>query len=153
VMTMTDEEKSEASATDDRAREIVERTTGQAPGDLTRLHGAVRSFDRGADGLAAWETMLNPPADASPDEAVLAMGAVRIARGSRVRLQPQRRADSMDMFLAGRTAIVAGVYRDLEDRAHIAVTLDDDPGADLRRAYGRFFYFASDEVVPVEVEG
>jgi hypothetical protein len=69
-----------------------------------------------------------------------------------VRLTPRKRSDSLDLFLAGRTATVAMVHRDLEDRVHLAVTLDDDPGADLKRAYGRFFYFSPDEVCPIEAE-
>jgi hypothetical protein len=56
------------------------------------------------------------------------------------------------MFLAGRVATIAAVHRDLENRAYVAVTLDDDPGADLRQAHGRFFYFSPDEVRPIEAE-
>ena len=33
---------------------------------------------------------------------------------------------------------------------HLGVTIDDDPGADLRRATGRFFYFAADEIAAME---
>jgi hypothetical protein len=138
VMTMTDAEKREAAATDDRARQIVDRAAGHSPDDVARLHGAIRS----------WETFLNPPDDAAPEDAVLQLGSVRVARGCRVRLRPQRRADSIDMFLVDRVATIAAVYRDLEGRAYVAVTLDDDPAADLRLAYGRFFYFGADEIVP-----
>jgi hypothetical protein len=50
------------------------------------------------------------------------------------------------MFLGGRIATVMGVYRTLEDQPYVAVTVDDDPAADLRRATGRFFYFSADEI-------
>ncbi|WP_198533200.1 hypothetical protein, partial [Streptomyces sp. AcH 505] len=42
VMTMTDEEKAEARATDPRAREIIDRCDGMSPADLQRLHGLLR---------------------------------------------------------------------------------------------------------------
>jgi hypothetical protein len=152
IMTLTDAEKLEAAGTDPRARKIVDRATRLGPDQLAKLHGAVRSFgDLRAD-LAGWETILNPPGDLPPEDAVLDIGTIRVTRGSRVRLAPNRRADSMDMFLAGRMATIAGIHRDLEDRAYVAVTIDDDPGADLRRSYGRFFYFSSSEVVPVIAE-
>src|SRR5262249_52542287 len=75
---------------------------------------------------------------------------VRVAQGSRVRLRPSRRADSMDLFLAGRAARVQGVYRDLEDAAYVAVSLEDDPAGDLHDRHGRFLYFYPEEVEPLE---
>jgi hypothetical protein len=142
VMTMTDQEKREAAGTDELARQIVARAGDQPTAALATLHGAIRSF----------EEMLNPSDAPSPNQAVIEIGTTTVGCGSRVRLTPKKRADSMDMFLAGRIATVAAVHRDLEDQIHIAVTLDDDPGADLRRAYGRFFYFSPEEVVPIAPE-
>ena len=43
-----------------------------------------------------------------------------------------RRADAFDMFLAGREATVAAVFHDVDSGRHLAVTIDDDPGADLK---------------------
>jgi hypothetical protein len=56
------------------------------------------------------------------------------------------------MFLAGRTALVEAVLLDVDGGRHLAITLVDDPGADLHRAYGRFRYFAPDEVEPLPEE-
>ena len=53
------------------------------------------------------------------------------------------------MFLDGRTARVEAVLLDVDGARHVAVTVDDDPGADLHQWYGRFHYFAPDEVVPL----
>ena len=53
------------------------------------------------------------------------------------------------MFLEGRTARVEAVLLDVDDDRHVAVMLDDDPGADLHQWYGRYHYFAPDEVVPL----
>jgi hypothetical protein len=74
-------------------------------------------------------------------------GAVR--EGSRVRLAPGRGGDAQDIFLDGRTAVVERVLVDVDGTTHLAVTVDDDPGADLRRSQGRFFYFRTDEVEPL----
>jgi hypothetical protein len=38
------------------------------------------------------------------------------------------------------------VLFDVDDGTHLAVTVDDDPGADLQRAEGRFLYFRPEEV-------
>src|SRR5581483_10497129 len=130
VLTLTDAERREAAATDPRARAILDRAARAAahPMEELGLLGAVRRF---------------------ADSAVM-IGAVRIGPGDRVRLAPRRGADAADMFLAGRVATVAEVRWDLEDRVYLAVTLDDDPGADLQRAIGRYWYFAPDDVVPVD---
>ena len=79
----------------------------------------------------------DPGSDASVDpetDAVL-IGEVEVRRGTRVILRPGvRRADAYDLFLAGRTATVAAVLHDVDGRQHLAVTVDDDPGADSSRA-------------------
>jgi hypothetical protein len=155
IMTLTDEEKRQARGTDPRARRIVERADSIPDEILERLHGAVRSLrpiaPEIAPEIADWETFLNPPGETPPEEAALTLGDVRIARGSRVRLRPSRRADSMDFFLAGRDARVEGVYRDVDDECYVAVTLaDDDPTGDLHARTGRFFYFYPDEIEPLE---
>jgi hypothetical protein len=121
IMTLTDEEKRQARGTDERAAQIIERSDSMAPDVLERLHGTIRERQNAAS-------------------------EGRLEVGSSVVLRPTRRADAMDMFLAGRTATVRSVEHDFDGRVHVAVTIDDDPGADLHDSYGRFFYFAPDEV-------
>ncbi len=171
VMTLTEEEKREAMGTDERARQIIERSDAIPPELFERLHGAVRSLgpvDRSSglpfeasppgplsltgegEGLADWESFLNPPGAVPPEEASLEIGEARVAKGSRVRLRPSRRADSMDLFLAGRAARVEGIYKDVEDAVYVAVSLEDDPASDLHSWHGRFYYFYPEEVEPLE---
>ena len=65
-------------------------------------------------------------------------------------MQPGRRpADAQDMFCRGRTAVVEAVFSDVDGKNYLAVTLLDDPGADLQRSQKRFRYFYPDEVEPV----
>ncbi len=160
VMTLTEDEKREARGTDERSRQIIERSDASSPELFERLHGAVRSLSAPDSArtvetlaeLAEWETFLNPPGVVSPEEAEIEVGGVRLSRGSRVTLRPTRRADSMDLFLAGRVATVEGVYRDVEDVAWVAVSLEGDPASDLHSSHGRFFYFYPDEVEPLDAD-
>src|SRR4029450_11853578 len=85
----------------------------------------------------------------SPETDGVVVAGITVAKGSRVRLRPgQRRADAQDMFLAGRLATVEAVFLDVDGDRHLAVTLDEDPAADLQRWHGRFLYFSPDEVEP-----
>jgi hydrogenase maturation protease len=172
VMTLTDDEKREARGTDERSRQIIERSDAIPAELFERMHGAIRSLTPAAvpeavpapelaDAartretlleLSEWESFLNPPGVVPPEEAAIEVGGVRVARGSRVRLRPTRRADSMDLFLAGRVAEVQGVYRDVEDVAWVAVSLEGDPASDLHSSHGRFFYFYPDEIEPLGAE-
>jgi hypothetical protein len=132
TMTLTDEEKREARATDPRAAAIVDRVDTMPPELLERLHGAVRSL--------------------RPVEPSVTVAGVRVAAGSRVRLRPNLRGtDAQDMFLAGKTATVRVVLSDVDGGEYLAVTLDDDPGADLQHTHGRYRYFSPDEIEPLEV--
>jgi hypothetical protein len=71
-------------------------------------------------------------------------------RGKRVRLKPGARlSDAQDMFLTGKIATVQGVMQDVEGRDCLAVTLEDDPSAELNIWHGRYHYFYSDEVEPL----
>ncbi|HYV44310.1 MAG TPA: hypothetical protein VFA20_05580 [Myxococcaceae bacterium] len=74
-------------------------------------------------------------------------GAIRGPKpGDQVHLRPTGRADIMDLALAGKRATVVAVEVDFEDRTHVVVTVDDDPGKDLP---GHRFYFGVHEVEPL----
>ena len=111
---------------------------------LTRRRRPMRAprwWDPGAD------DSLSPGSDA------VVVDGVRVARGSRVRLHPRTGGtDAHDMFLQGRTARVEAVLLDVDDERHVAVVLDDDPGADLHEWYGRYHYFAPAELTPLDTE-
>lgn len=118
IMTMTEDEKREMASVDPRAAAILERTEGLSDEQLLGLHGRF--------------------SDAKPP----------FKRGDKVRLKPRAGGDLFDMFLVGQTAVVEGVEIDFENRVHLAVVLDNDPGKDLGmdRMPGHRFFFAVDEV-------
>jgi hypothetical protein len=152
TMTLTDEEKREARATDGRAAAIIDRADAMPPEMLEKLHGALRSFDAPAPAPSSAAPWWDPGADSSvsPETDSIEVNRVAVRKGSRVRLCPgARRADAQDMFLEGRIGMVQGIYLDIDDRNYIAVTLEDDPGADLYQAQGRYLYFSPDEVEPL----
>lgn len=152
VLTLTDEEKSEARATDGRAAAIIDRCERLSPEEWERLHGGAwkpGALDRGlGDGASVpwWD----PEADALADPwtgSVVVRG-VEVRKGSPVRLRPSHRADAQDLFLDGLDATVAGVFSDVDGNEHVAVTIDDDPAGAELSAQGRHLFFHPDEVEP-----
>jgi hypothetical protein len=152
VRTLTEDETREARATDRRAAEIVDRANAASADTIGRLHGAIRQSTAAADDATRreWETFLNPPGEASPGEVALDVDSGRLTRGTRVRLRPAHRADSMDLCLAGRIAIVDGVHTTLEGQSYISVTLEDDPLAQAGPRFRRTLFFHPDEIVPLD---
>jgi hypothetical protein len=183
VMTMTEEEKAEARATDPRAREIIDRCDAMAPETLQQLHGVLRNphaeealgltqsspsvpaqdmpaqdmpaqdmpaQDMPAQAVPWWD----PAADEAvqPERDVVVIDGISVAKGSLVRIHPQRRADAQDLFLAGQVARVTAVLSDVDGGVHVALVLVDDPAADLHEWYGRYLYFGPDELEPLPAE-
>lgn len=89
----------------------------------------------------------------SPVEHVEIAG-VEVRTGSRVRLQPRKGGDILDIALVGQTATIEAIEQDYEGKVHVCVVLDDDPGRDmgLLRQPGHRFFFDIDEVEPMPHE-
>jgi hypothetical protein len=174
VMTMTDAEKAEARSTDPRAREIIDRCDAMTEADLGALHGILRdphaapagggvpvgpglpdlrdleppTFDTGE--VPWWDPMAD--AAVAPDSDGVVIDGIRVAKGSIVRVHPSRRADAQDLFFADQVARVTAVLSDVDGDVHVAVVLVDDPAVDLHDWYGRYFYFAPDELEPLAAD-
>jgi hypothetical protein len=71
------------------------------------------------------------------------------ARGDTLVLRPGTDRDPYDRMLDGRRATVERIYIDYDDRVHLAVTVDDDPGQQLMRETGRYLFFFANEVEPL----
>jgi hypothetical protein len=92
-------------------------------------------------------------AESAPIESVTVFG-VAVKPGDRVRLWPRKSADIMDITLKGKVAIVEAIERDYEDRLHLAVVIEDDPGRDLGmlRQPGHRFFFSPQEIEPLSLD-
>ena len=160
IMTMTDQEKAQARATDPLAARIIDRCDTMSPEALLNLHGVLRDPhaqvpDPGLvpaipDGVDWWDPMADNAVDPGVD-AVLVNG-IRVSAGTRVRLRPTRRADAQDLFYRDRVARVTSVHETVDGETHVGVVIEDDPAADLHEWYGRYLYFAPDEVEPLETQ-
>ena len=169
VMTMTDEENAQARATDPLAAQLIDRCDAMSPEAMQQLHGILRNPHAGdgtgfgeldeqmrsaglipevPDGVDWWD----PLADTivRPDIDAVLVNGIRVAAGSRVRLRPSRRADAQDIFFAGKTARVTSVHEDVDGEQYVGVIVEDDPDFEMPDSYGRYLYFAPDEVEPLE---
>lgn len=153
TLTLTDEEKAEARATDPRAAGIVDAVDAMPPEILERLHGAIRSLrpvgadspaERPPERLPWWDPGRDDSVD--PDTDSVLVGTTPVAKGSRVVLRPGRGGDIQDRFLDGRSATVHAVLHDVDGGVHVAVSVDGDPAAELQIAHGRYRYFRPDEL-------
>ncbi|MFI6768444.1 hypothetical protein [Streptomyces sp. NPDC050355] len=165
---LTDQEKREARGTDPRAADVIALADTMPPEVLERLHGAVRALREVTDaGPAApadpaapdvpgtrpdtpwWDPAGDRGVD--PEHDRVTVDGRSVGAGSRVLLKPGlRRTDAQDLFLQGRSARVEAVLHDVDGGVHLAVTVEDDPGADIQREQGRFLYFQPDEIAPLE---
>jgi len=118
ILTLSDAEKEEMRRSGDRERRLLERAESLTSEQLLKLHGTMRDVRAG----------LKP--------------------GDRVRLRPKPGGDVFDIVLGGRIAIVESVWQDFENRTHVAVVIEDDPGKDLglMQQPGHRFFFSSEEL-------
>lgn len=157
TLALTDQEKRAARATDPRIAELMDRLEGMPAELFDRLHGAIRYLGGMPQSPPEPEATATPWWDPGSDTSVspetdqVIVNGVPVSRGSKVVMRPgSKRADAQDLFLVGRTATVEAVLFDVDENVHVAVTPDDDPAADLQRSHGRFLYFATDEIEPIE---
>jgi len=87
---------------------------------------------------------------AAPPESVRVFG-IELRVGDRVRINPKKKADILDIALAGKIALIEAIEQDFQDHVQLAVVLDDDPGREfgMMRQPGHRFFFSPDEVEPV----
>jgi hypothetical protein len=94
------------------------------------------------------------PWEASPPIERIQVAGVEYRVGDRVQIWPLGDADIFDMALKGKTARISAIEQDYEDRVHLAVTVDEDPGQDLglEGKPGHRFFFRPEELEPLEPE-
>jgi hypothetical protein len=116
------------------------------------LHGAIRDFSM-LDSEEARSHLFEGLEQPAPQS--VAVDGTEIRKGSRVRLHPRPAGDIMDIALAGKIAIIEAIEQDYEERIHLAVTIEDDPGRALGQTgqIGHRFFFSPEEVEPVRGNG
>ena len=122
ILSLSVAEKQELREAGGPGLQILDRLEGLSPQAFAKLHAAVRQSQ----------------SDFKPE----------FRAGARVRLHPRKRADIFDIVLDGKVAIVETVELDFEDKIHLSVTLEDDPGRDLgiKKYMGHRFFFEPEEV-------
>ena len=146
ILALTDEEKSEMRQGDERARRMLERVEAN-PEHLANLHGAIRSIDKieprdppQYSGIAEraqiserndWDAAVQDwspfEQEGEPGLESVNVRGVELRCGDRVRLCPNKKADIIDMALAGQTALIESIEQDYEQQVHLAVILEDYP--------------------------
>jgi hypothetical protein len=134
VHALTDAERDAAISQDPAVREMLERAMAVTPEEIVSLHGGMKPVSG---------------ADDNPGEERATVDGVTFERGAKLVLRPGTDRDFYDRMLDGRRATLERIYVDYEDRVHLAVTVDDDPGQDLMRDTGRYLFFSPSEVQTV----
>ena len=153
VQALSDAERAEIEAADPGVRAVVERAAAATPAQLAALHGRVtlRDPEPERDRLT-----LAPPSEprglADPSAGVQSAEAdgVTVRRGSHVRLRPGPDADLHARLLDGREATIERIFVDDDDRVHLGVTIDGDPGQELMRETNRLLFFFVPEVEVID---
>jgi hypothetical protein len=152
VHALSDQEREDIGAQDPAVREMIARAAASTPEDLLALHGRlqwVEPHDRAGGRPAEQNTPPAPPPgvfDDTPGEERTVVDGVTFERGGKVVLRPGAFRDFFDGMLQGKLATIERIYVDYDDRVHLAVTVDDDPGRELLRETGRYLFFFPHEV-------
>ncbi len=68
---------------------------------------------------------------AAPPESVRVFG-IELRVGDRVRINPKKKADILDMALAGKIAVIEAIEQDFEDHVQLAFGAGRRPGPGVR---------------------
>ena len=135
--TLTDEERAAAVAQDRVVGDMLERALAVGPDEIMALHSGLT------------EIIPEPAANLEVrGEQSATIDGVTFARGDTLVLRPGTDRDPYDRMLDGHRATIERIYVDYDDRVHLAVTVDDDPGQQLMRETGRYLFFFANEVEP-----
>jgi hypothetical protein len=140
VQTLTDAERASAAAQDRVVGEMLERALALGPEEIMGLHSGLTEVEP--------EVLRTRGASEVRGEQRAVLDGVRYERGDTVVLRPGTERDPFDRMLDGRRATIERIYVDYDDRVHIGVTVDDDPGQELMRETGRYLFFFAGEVEP-----
>jgi hypothetical protein len=147
VKTLSDDERAEIERQDPAVREMVQRAASATPEDIVALHGRVELRDP-----VTREPPTEPPGliDPRAGDSALNVDGQTFRRGGKVVIRPGDDADIQARMLDGRTATIERIFTDYDGKAHLGLTIDDDPGQELMRETGRYLYFFAPELEVME---
>jgi hypothetical protein len=147
VRTLSDDERVEIERQDPAVREMIARASSATPEDIVALHGRVELRDP-----VTTEPPTEPPGliDPRAGDSMLDVQGQTFRRGGKVVIRPGPDADVHARMLDGRTATIERIFTDYDGKAHLGLTIDDDPGQELMREAGRYLYFFAPELEVVE---
>jgi hypothetical protein len=126
VHSLTDEERE--GVTDPKIKAMLDRTLALTPEEIIGLHSGLEEVDN------------------NPGEERVTVDSRTFVKGTKLLLKPGTDRSVHDRLLDGRRATLERIYIDFDDRVHLAVTVDEDPGQDLMRQTGRYLFFFPHEV-------
>ncbi|HEX3691215.1 MAG TPA: hypothetical protein VHV28_16055 [Solirubrobacteraceae bacterium] len=147
VRTLSDGERAEIERQDPAVREMIARAASATPEDIVALHGRVELRDPVSN-----EPPTEPPGliDPRAGDSALNVGGRTFRCGGKVMIRPGPAADVHARMLDGRMATIERIFTDYDGKAHLGLTIDDDPGQELMRETGRYLYFFAPELEVVE---
>jgi hypothetical protein len=147
VRTLSDGERAEIDRQDPAVREMIARAASATPEDIVALHGRVQLRDP-----VTREPPTEPPGLTDPraGDSILDVGGQTFRQGAKVVIRPGAGADVHARMLEGRTATIERIFTDYDGKAHLGLTIDDDPGQELMRETGRYLYFFAPELEVVK---
>jgi hypothetical protein len=147
VRTLSDGERAAIEAQDPAVREMIARAASATPEDIVALHGRVALRDP-----ETREPPSEPPGLSDPraGDSSLDVGGRTFRQGAKVVIRPGPDADVHARMLNGRRATIERIFTDYDGKAHLGLTIDDDPGQELMRETGRYLYFFAPELEVVE---
>jgi hypothetical protein len=143
VRTLSDGERDAIERQDPAVRQMVARAASATAADIVSLHGRVELRDP-----VTLEPPSEPPGLTDPraGDSVLDVGDRTFRRGGKVVIRPGPDADIQARMLDGRRATIERIFTDYDGKAHLGLTIDDDPGQELMRETGRYLYFFAPEL-------
>jgi hypothetical protein len=147
VRTLSDDEREEIERQDPAVREMITRAASATPEDIVALHGRVELRDP-----VTLEPPTEPPGliDPRAGDSMLDVEGQTFRQGGKVVIRPGPDADIHARMLDGRTATIERIFTDYDGKAHLGLTIDDDPGQELMRETGRYLYFFAPELEVVK---
>ncbi len=148
VQVLSDDERESINQQNDPAvREMIERAEKTTGDEMMSLHGRLTYTEPAdEDGRTTAPPTPPPGMDEVQGETRTEVKGSTVKRGDTIILRPGTEGDVYDKILDGRKATVERIYKGMDDRVYLGVTVDGDAGQDLLRDTGRYLFFFADEV-------